>query len=477
MAELAAEAPADDANDYSRFERLDDPDEESPFEAARGEKDAGNKSFQAADFDGAIARYTEAVAILKRSAEAKKGVDGKTTASKRALNADEQALRVAALSNRAACYLKLRKFQKTIDDCDAVLKTDVTHAKALFRRCQAHKSKGMNEMAYRDVLLLLDIDASNKKALKEKRRLEKDLHSRSRSAIKDRIQREKREAAEKVRKKEEKAKKAAAKKEREEAAIRGSASKKSGDDIFVKGSGGGAAPAALPSGVGRASSASDDVVKDNSNELMKGYKKTKDGRTTSYFTRDWEGEKEFTPKKIDPTAAAEAAAGGTGSNSSSAKKSASAWNSAGTWEEVDKTEWCKTRLKKVLKGIGKDLEVPGGEVAATVSVTGTKDVEGEASLLMLRGKLRFIFDFGFKVSWTVKCTDSGRSCKGALIYEDFTQNESEKPAWRKKITGSGFKDSAEKDALARALAHIRGRVEQASNEFREEVRLELIDNQ
>ena len=64
-----------------------------------------------------------------------------------------------------------------------------------------------------------------------------------------------------------------------------------------------------------------------------------------------------------------------------------------------------------------------------------------------------------------------------MILEDFTQNESEKPAWRKKITGSGFKDSAEKDALARALAHIRGRVEQASNEFREEVRLELIDNQ
>ena len=46
-----------DANDYSRFEQLADPDDESPVDAARREKDAGNESFQAADFDGAIARY------------------------------------------------------------------------------------------------------------------------------------------------------------------------------------------------------------------------------------------------------------------------------------------------------------------------------------------------------------------------------------------------------------------------------------
>jgi hypothetical protein len=229
--------------------------------------------------------------------------------------------------------------------------------------------------------------------------------------------------------------------------------------------------------VGKAPSNSDDVVKDSSNELMKGYKKTKDGRTTSYFTRDWEGEKEFTPKKIDPAAAAAAAAVNTSSSSNSAKKTASAWNSAGTWEEVDKTEWCKTRLSKVLKTIGKDMAVEGGEVVATVSVTGAKDVEGEASLLMLRGTLRFLFDFGFKVSVEVKCTDSGRSCKGSLIYEDFTQNESEPPVWRKKITGTGFKGSGEKDVFARALTHVRGRVEQACAAFREEVRLELIDNQ
>ena len=105
-------------------------------------------------------------------------------------------------------------------------------------------------MAYRDALLLLDVDP----AKRLKRRLEKELHSRSRSAIRDRIQREKREAAEKERKKEEKRKKAAAKKEREDAAKLNNNSEKSGSGNFVKGSGGGAAPASLPKGVGRKSS-------------------------------------------------------------------------------------------------------------------------------------------------------------------------------------------------------------------------------
>ena len=52
-------AASADANDYSRFEQFADPDEESLFDAAKAEKDAGNRSFQAVDFDGAIGRYTE----------------------------------------------------------------------------------------------------------------------------------------------------------------------------------------------------------------------------------------------------------------------------------------------------------------------------------------------------------------------------------------------------------------------------------
>merc|ERR1711956_64706 len=79
---------------------------------------------------------------------------------------------------------------------------------------------------------------------------------------------------------------------------------------------------------------------------MRGYKKTADGRTTSYFTREQSAEEkamlniapkqisDCTPQPITP--------------SSSTGESGSAWNHAGTWEEKDTTEWCKNHLEKRL---------------------------------------------------------------------------------------------------------------------------------
>lgn len=70
---------------------------------------------------------------------------------------------------------------------------------------------------------------------------------------------------------------------------------------------------------------------------MKGYKKTADGRLTTYFNNDLTDEAkaligDIAPKKLEPVAAAAVpgaeAAGG---------NAASAWNKAGTWESRDMT--------------------------------------------------------------------------------------------------------------------------------------------
>ncbi len=479
----AAPAAAPDANDYSRFDALDDPDDEDDVDRARALKDEGNRAFQAADFEGAVRKYGEVCALCKFSDGAGKARDPSD---------DACVLRVAALANRAACRLKLRRFGKAIEDCDQVLAQQPAHAKALFRRATAHKAKGLNELAYRDVLLLLDVDgeAGNKRALKEKRRLEKELHARSRDAIRGRIDREKREAADKEREAAEKKRKAkmkAAEEKRRKAALA---------DNKVPGcaDGGGAAPVPVV-GVGgvRKSKGGDVVQAQGADGLMKGYKKTKDGKTTSYFTRELdEGAAELignvTPQKIVAGASAAAAGagaagdgggggqdggqggGGEGGAGGGSVRAGSAWNRAGTWEEVDKTSWCKEQLHEWLREI-KVLQ--GGDVPFTCAVTDVKQLEGDGSLLMARGKLRFLFDFSFKLKWAVKLTASGKTLKGTLAYMDFTQDPNEPPSITSKTLGPGWRDANEQGVGKRAVAMLRGQVERALAGFREECKKEL----
>ena len=83
--------------------------------------------------------------------------------------------------------------------------------------------------------------------------------------------------------------------------------------------------------------------------MIKGYKKTADGKTTSYFTREVDPETKAMldqlkqPKRIDPVEAAAPLAGGAAGGS--------AWNSAGTWEEKDLSKWAQEALTAQLKGL------------------------------------------------------------------------------------------------------------------------------
>ncbi|CAE8616987.1 unnamed protein product [Polarella glacialis] len=116
---------------------------------------------------------------------------------------------------------------------------------------------------------------------------------------------------------------------------------------------------------------------------MRGYKKTADGKTTSYFHTEISDEAKRLieaqgfgkPKKIDaPIEELETDAKGGGSK----------WNQAGTYEEKGMTKWIEERLKTTLVGLS--FELPGA--AGSISITSVDEIKGDASISVSRGKRR-----------------------------------------------------------------------------------------
>eukprot|EP00123_Amoebidium_parasiticum_P017097 comp23707_c0_seq1/m.40773 comp23707_c0_seq1/g.40773 ORF comp23707_c0_seq1/g.40773 comp23707_c0_seq1/m.40773 type:complete len:971 (-) comp23707_c0_seq1:522-3434(-) len=109
---------------------------------ARTAKDEGNEFFKNGEFEKAAAAYTKALGLCP---------EGNTEAA-------------VCLKNRAACYLKLKEFTKTVDDCTAALKLAPSDVKTLFRRGQALEELGRLDDAFTDIRTLLSIEPQNKTA-------------------------------------------------------------------------------------------------------------------------------------------------------------------------------------------------------------------------------------------------------------------------------------------------------------------------
>ena len=87
-------------------------------------------------------------------------------APQKRLSKDEALTMVAILSNRAAAFLKLGRFQKSIDDCSSVLNLveHGRHIKALYRRSEAYRALSKYRLAKKDLLRLLELEPGNKSA-------------------------------------------------------------------------------------------------------------------------------------------------------------------------------------------------------------------------------------------------------------------------------------------------------------------------
>ncbi len=83
--------------------------------------------------------------------------------------AEAAALRTSCHSNLASCYLQLNQWDACVRECDAVIATDSSNRKALYRRGQAYCSLGRADAAVKDLKRALELSPESEKPLiKEK---------------------------------------------------------------------------------------------------------------------------------------------------------------------------------------------------------------------------------------------------------------------------------------------------------------------
>jgi hypothetical protein len=186
----------------------------------------------------------------------------------------------------------------------------------------------------------------------------------------------------------------------------------------------------------------DDELTPSELAQMRGYKKTADGRITSYFTREISEDAKRAlavnagPQKLSSHAANTSLSSASGaspnvfhndtstttnsmcsSSSSTLSQSmttASKWNHAGTWEEKDTTTWCENQLRHRLletKTIYRD-----SNCSFCVELSEVKEMKGDASVaIVAHGKKRYIFDFHTKLKYRIKRSSDDKDVLAAGV--------------------------------------------------------------
>lgn len=177
---------------------------------------------------------------------------------------------------------------------------------------------------------------------------------------------------------------------------------------------------------------------------------------TWYRHREWkpsEAKQEFKPTQLTADAAAEA---GTTGNRDSVKTAGSAWNKAGTFEDVDVTSKAKDSFKVALSEPVANVDAGGGSIC----VTDIGDVSGDASKPVIRGTVRHLFDLGFEVKFAFKWMGDGgqKKAEGSLKVSDFTNDTFSEGSGSEPVVQLSFKDSklldtARRQAVEDALGH------------------------
>ncbi|KAG7366675.1 activator of Hsp90 ATPase [Nitzschia inconspicua] len=150
-------------------------------------------------------------------------------------------------------------------------------------------------------------------------------------------------------------------------------------------------------------------------EPVRGYKVV-NGKKTSYFHNELDEKAkaligDIAPKKLDNPSAAT-------TNASAAKQGTSAWNQAGTWEEKDVSQWAKDTLTKAILQTTFTLPASSPVPNALVTVQKVKSLDGHASVAVVRGKTRFIYEYSCQLEWQLEQNDGDLECKGSLAIPD-----------------------------------------------------------
>ncbi len=166
----------------------------------------------------------------------------------------------------------------------------------------------------------------------------------------------------------------------------------------------------------------------------------------------------------------------------------SSWNHAGTWEERDMTETAKQKLKEMCLSI-RDMETSPDE--SDVSVQGTissvNKLEGEAQIVLTRGKKRHLYDFNLKLDFEIAVAkrdfasiedkktqnddpkntpDIKRTYKGSLLYNEVAPQSTLESTikWKKNPVGIAH-ESHLKIAIQKLHQQVQSKLKQFEEDY------------
>lgn len=174
---------------------------------------------------------------------------------------------------------------------------------------------------------------------------------------------------------------------------------------------------------------------------MKGYKKTADGRTTSFFHNDLDETAQslvggdytahIAPKAVAVGATAEAAVNKTGVGSE--------WSDGSTWEDRDVTAALHARLAALVHPASVSVD------GMVVRTTALKDVEGDGNIMISRGKTKRIYNLCCTVCWEATAVEADGApsssssrvpVRGEITFVDINDDaEDVEIAWKMSKSG------------------------------------------
>lgn len=424
-----------DANDYSRFDDISDDDDPADFTdepkepalplpeslyRANSLKETGNAAFKAGNLLDAKTAYRDAIKALQPH---------RLLTPPAISDAEYVDLRSALVSlhgNSSMVAMKEEQWPDVIKAANEVLAIESDNIKSLYRRSVAYRRMGRLEDSKEGLQRVLQLDAANSAAKKELIEVTKELklhHQKekqsynamfSKGSIYDDRERErkakaKREAEEQARLQDEwtkdKLKRRAEgkdeltfeewKKEQQEEKKRVEEARK-------------AAAAAKKPSVPKPVPAADSEEYDSDD--MKIVAETK-SKGYCYFKRKLPEEENALLGDIAPKAVANTPSTLPSTPEETGKVEASSWNTAGTWEERSMTTQVTEKLRQVVK-----TSITHGDASATV--TDVKTCDGEASIVITRGKKRHIYDYHIVLALEVAINE--KSYKATLELNDVT---------------------------------------------------------
>lgn len=307
-------------------------------------------------------------------------------------------------ANRSAARLSLGRGEEALEDAQQAIKMDPTYSKGYYREGQAYNFLKEFDKAHESFNKGSEIEPENRTF---KSMASKSLEAKAKHEA-DEKQRKERE--EQMREKDN---------EREEEELRKTFENKSLNTTSVP-----YVKPVIPSSISNTTNGRDNnsstttspSKSSNSNASasseLRGYKTLADGRKTTYFNRELTEEDkaligDIAPKKLENVS----------NIATQGPEAGSAWNYAGTFEDKNKTSWAKDKLKAYLKGTS--FNIPVG-IGLSIHITKVKDFDGDASVIVSRGKTKYLFDFSFTLEWKIRGLDNGAEASGTLKYPDVT---------------------------------------------------------